>query len=155
MLTFLFLFLAPVQAGFISHTKEIKVGHSETKEGVDYDSILTCNTIAGYSGLMCGNTCVANHVWCNPAMLSLGHQPTPPPSCGNFTTHHPTLCRNTTFWSSKNCDYEEGGDILYYGLRCNGDHQHCIYPRNWRYCKQVYKVHLRNVCPNLFPNFKT
>jgi len=116
---------------------------------VDYDSILPCNTTAGYSGLLCGTTCVANHVWCNPAVLLLGDPPTPPPSCGTFTTHHPTLCQNTTFWSSKTCDHEERGEILYYGRRCRGAQQHCYYPQQNRYDYSVDDDIWRRTCSDL------
>merc|ERR1712217_156197 len=116
---------------------------------IDYDSILPCNTTAGYSGLMCGSTCVANHVWCNPAVLSLGHPPTPPPSCGTFTTHHPLLCRNTTFWSSKTCDFEERGEVLYYGRRCRGTQQHCYYTRHDRYDYSVDDDIWRRTCSDM------
>ena len=93
---------------------------------VNYTSITPCNTSEGFSGLMCGDTCVGNYYWCDPDK-KLKY------SCGGFTTVDQVLCQNKTFWNNTDCNFVLRGVIAFFGIRCTGTHQHCYYPSHRRF----------------------
>jgi len=50
-------------------------------------------------------------------------------STANFTTQDPSLCRNTTFWSTLDCTLcWSDGEVWASGKRCSAKKQHCYYP---------------------------
>jgi len=72
---------------------------------------------------MCGEKCVWS-TWCrDDRKVSCST------STSQFSTQDPSLCRNTTFWSTVDCNtYYKNGEVAAYGKRCSANKQHCYYP---------------------------
>ena len=92
------------------------------KVQINYTSITECNTVFNEPGLMCGELCVQQGLWCQEvAGISCGKY--------NFSTSNKQLCANTTFWSMKTCNhFATDGRKSALGRRCTGAAQHCSYP---------------------------
>ena len=97
---------------------------STSAVSLDYGKLAHCNYSGADPGVKCGSRCIPNYGWCK---LGISNQ------CDDgvqvFTTQHPGLCRNSTFWRQVSCtNYHSWGDIARHGLRCSGALQGCIYP---------------------------
>ena len=103
----------------ISRVDETDLDINNPKVRIDYSGITEC-TVGVYQGLMCGNLCVENFVWCAGVWEN---------SCGKFSTTNNALCSNSTFWNNKTCElFFDDGVKSSLGTRCTGRSQNCIYP---------------------------
>ena len=97
--------------------------HDQT---IDYSKLASCTADYG-PGVMCGQECEDNFLWCrDPTEYATD-------SCdyGDFviSDSDQRLCSNATFWSDKSCDIiDSDGDTWAHGTRCSGSRQHCYYP---------------------------
>ena len=88
----------------------------------NFSSVVTCTTIRGGPGLMCGEECYATNKWC------LSRNRWEKGDCENFTTSDAKLCQNYTFWNNKDCNKYYKGRVENYGKRCTGQNMRCYYP---------------------------
>ena len=91
---------------------------------VNYQELQPCTTEAGQPGVKCGEKCLWRGGWCRDDMSA---------SCSTRTTQFSTrdvsLCRNSTFWSTVDCNvYYSDGEVALFGKRCSANKQHCYYP---------------------------
>ena len=92
----------------ITRKDETDLDIISSKVLLDYTTLTECNcNTAGSNlkkpGLMCGEQCVENKIWCREQHTI---------SCGNFSTDNKQLCANTTFWAGKSCDKVHTDDTV-------------------------------------------
>ena len=109
----------------ITRVDETDLDIRNQKVSINFTSLTECNsTSLRGPGLMCGDLCWRNAVWCRGDRSISCDVPG-----GKFTTDNKALCGNTTLWQNTTCDnFYPDGDKAALGLRCSGGVQHCAYP---------------------------
>ena len=113
------------QYNTITREDETDLDITKNKVRIDFSSVVTPCKFNGYQpGFLCGETCVANNLWCRGDGSA---------SCDvngtQFTSNNRALCGNPTVWINQTCDnFYDSGDKASLGRRCSGEVQRCIYP---------------------------
>ena len=91
---------------------------------VNYPELQLCTTEDGQPGVRCGQKCLWSGGWCRDDLSAICST-----RATQFSTREASLCRNTTFWSTVDCNvYYSDGEVALYGKRCSANKQHCYYP---------------------------
>ena len=106
----------------VTRDTSVRIDFSELKKCSDYEG----NMDMDIDGLTCGpgSNCINNFDWCREEKSRSCETET-----SSFNTASKEICSNAIFWREKNitCDFLMDG-IIYQGVRCGGNKQHCIWP---------------------------
>ena len=92
---------------------------------INYTTLQNCTAHLDFRfpGLTCDDHggCTPNFAWCrNDLKGSCDHH--------SFSVYDKTLCGNSTFWRTQDCNHYADNLVLSIGQRCTGSQQHCYHP---------------------------